>query len=238
MEPMSDSGFWTLLWETGPVIKAVFAVLLVMSLASWSLIFLKWYELRKVLSRVREDRRALERPQGLESMAPRPGEEGEETPSAAVIQQGTQELQRMAEVDLKPAVKGRVILDCVRHALEDEVQAQADRLHGSLALLATVGNVAPLLGLFGTVWGIMNSFAHITGGADIVGSVAPGLAEALSTTAFGLIVAIPAVLAHNAYLKMLGSIEADLAALSSAFMNRVKERFSEYLTCPPAGPED
>lgn len=237
MEPMSDSGFWTLVLETGPVIKAVFAVLLAMSLASWSLIFLKWYELRKVRAQAREDRRAFSRPGGLRKAMAGINQRPEAAPSRRVAEQGGQELQRMAELDLDPALKGRVVLDCVRHALQDEVQAQGDRLHGSLSLLATVGNVAPLLGLFGTVWGIMNSFSHITGGADLVSGVAPGLAEALSTTAFGLIVAIPAVLAHNAYIKQLGNIEAELAALSGAFMNRVKERFSEYLTCAPA-PEE
>ncbi|WP_022663440.1 MotA/TolQ/ExbB proton channel family protein [Paucidesulfovibrio longus] len=233
MEGMAESGFWSLLLETGPVIKVVFAVLLAMSLASWSLIFLKWHELRKAQAQAREDRSAFEAASRLDQAMTSTRTRPDQGVSRRVAETGMDELRRLADLDLDPAVKGRIILESVRHTLQDEAQAQADRLHGSLALLATVGNVAPLLGLFGTVWGIMNSFSSITGGADIVTGVAPGLAEALSTTALGLIVAIPAVLAYNAFLKRLGDIEGELARLSSAFMNRVKEEFSSILTCAP-----
>lgn len=233
MDGMTESGFWSLLLTTGPVIKAVFAVLLVMSLASWSLIFLKWYELRKARAQSEADRMAFSNASGLDTAMQAVRARPDDAISRRVAEEGMAELQRMADVDLDPAVKGRIILESVRHSLQDEAQAQADQLHGSLALLATVGNVAPLLGLFGTVWGIMNSFSSITSGVDIVSGVAPGLAEALSTTAFGLIVAIPSVLAYNAFLKMLGSIEGELSRLTSAFMNRVKEEFSAILICPP-----
>ncbi|MGE4292974.1 MAG: MotA/TolQ/ExbB proton channel family protein [Desulfovibrio sp.] len=233
MDGMADNGFWSLLIETGPVIKVVFAVLLAMSLASWSLIFLKWHELRQAQAQARADRSGFESASSLEIALQSARTRADSGVSRRVAETGAQDLRRLADLDLEPTVKGRIILESVRHTLLDESQAQADRLHGSLALLATVGNVAPLLGLFGTVWGIMNSFSKITGGTDIVSGVAPGLAEALSTTALGLIVAIPAVLAYNAFLKRLGDIEGELARLSSAFMNRVKEEFSTILTCSP-----
>lgn len=233
MEGMAEIGFWSLLLDTGPVIMAVFVVLLAMSLASWSLIFLKWHELRKSLTQAAADREAFESATTLDAAMLAVRARPASGISQRVAELGMQELRRMADVDLDQAVKGRIILESVRHTLLDEAQAQADRVHGSLSLLATVGNVAPLLGLFGTVWGIMNSFSSITGGADIVSGVAPGLAEALSTTAFGLIVAIPSVLAYNGFLKLLGDIEGELTRLSGAFMNRVKEEFSTILTCAP-----
>lgn len=233
MEGMADGGFWSLLLDTGPVILVVFAVLLAMSLVGWSLIFLKWYELRRTRAEARADRAAFEAAPSLEQAMRAVRVRPEQAASRRLAETGMEELGRMADLDLDPAVKGRIILETVRHTLLDEAQAQADRIHGSLALLATVGNVAPLLGLFGTVWGIMDSFANLTGGADVISGVAPGLAEALSTTAFGLIVAIPSVLAYNALLKRLGDIEGELTRLSGAFMNRVKEEFSSILTCSP-----
>ncbi|MEF2143816.1 MAG: MotA/TolQ/ExbB proton channel family protein [Desulfovibrionaceae bacterium] len=232
MSGMLDMDIWSLVLDTGPVIKLVFVILLAMSLATWSLIFLKWHELRRARARACADRTAFEAAADLAQAMNRPDRDPEAA-CCRVTGQGMDELRRMADMDMEPAVKGRIILESVRHALQDEADAQSERLYGSLSYLATFGNVAPLLGLFGTVWGIMDSFSGLTGGADTVSGVAPGLAAALSTTAFGLIVAIPAVLAFNGFVKMLGSIESELARLKSAFMNRVKEELADILTCTP-----
>jgi biopolymer transport protein TolQ len=102
--------------------------------------------------------------------------------------------------------------------LEGVAANEVERLGERLNLLATVGSVAPFVGLFGTVWGIMRSFGAIAAEqSSSLAVVAPGLAEALFATAIGLFAAIPAVVAYNRFLHVLGRIEARLARFSDGF---------------------
>lgn len=226
---MTEYGFFGLLWESSLVIKVVFLVLIGMSVSTWSMIFIKWFELSRA---------------GKNVVAAREGVEAADTVNAAVnacgngaaltvAEAGSGELNRLRSTGLATAEGGRLVLDSVRHVLKDTAQAESDRLYGSLSFLSTCAAAAPLLGLFGTVWGIMSSFASITGGAEGVAEVAPGLAEALGTTAAGLMVAIPAVLAYNLYLKMLSGVDTDLAGLSGALLNRVKGELADVVACKP-----
>ncbi len=95
--------------------------------------------------------------------------------------------------------------------------AEIDRLSDRLNILATVGSVAPFVGLFGTVWGIMRSFTDIAASQNTsLGVVAPGIAEALFATAIGLFAAIPAVIAYNRLLHRIGQIESHLHRFGDA----------------------
>ncbi|MGE4504062.1 MAG: MotA/TolQ/ExbB proton channel family protein [Desulfovibrionaceae bacterium] len=235
---MTQYGFFGLLWESSLVIKVVFVVLFGMSVSTWGLIFAKWWELSRAAREARAVREEVAAAGSLEGARRAASGEGEEPGAAkAVVLAGVEELERLRGVTLPGAERGRLVLENLRHALADAAREQADRLYGSLAFLSTCAAAAPLLGLFGTVWGIMSSFSSITGGAGGVAEVAPGLAEALGTTAAGLVVAIPAVLAYNLHLKMLGAIEAELAALGAAYMNRVKAELDAVAGCGPAPAE-
>jgi biopolymer transport protein TolQ len=103
-------------------------------------------------------------------------------------------------------------------ALHGAVTAEIDRLAGRLNILATVGSVAPFVGLFGTVWGIMRSFSDIAGANNTsLAVVAPGIAEALFATALGLFAAIPAVIAYNRFSYGINRMEAALARFADRF---------------------
>jgi biopolymer transport protein TolQ len=207
---------FSLILQAGIVAKGVLVVLLVFSLASWTIIFLKtralglvdrqderlWRLFRegKQLATVYEDSRRFSH-----------------SPLASLFREGYRELslalkgnpgsggQPGGEAAVKPldmspdnllARLGRTL----RHASLREIAG----LERSLIFLATTGNITPFIGLFGTVWGIMDAFHSIgmTGSANL-GAVAPGIAEALITTAAGLAVAIPGVIAYNYFLNRI-----------------------------------
>jgi biopolymer transport protein TolQ len=209
---------FSLILQAGIVAKGVLVVLLVFSLASWTIIFLKtralglvdrqderlWRLFRegKQLATVYEDSRRFSH-----------------SPLASLFREGYRELslalkgnpgsggQPGGEAAVKPldmspdnllARLGRTL----RHASLREIAG----LERSLIFLATTGNITPFIGLFGTVWGIMDAFhsSGMTGSANL-GAVAPGIAEALITTAAGLAVAIPGVIAYNYFLNRIKS---------------------------------
>ena len=131
-----------------------------------------------------------------------------ETPSARVAAAGVTELRRSHKAGLKDPAAAR---ERVALAMEGQVAQEADQLGERLGFLATTGSVAPFIGLFGTVWGIMNSFFQIGQQANSsLAVVAPGISEALFATAIGLFAAIPAVIAYNRFSAKVGGYEASL----------------------------
>jgi biopolymer transport protein TolQ len=149
----------------------------------------------------------------------------EDIPSARVAASGLHELQRSAgsggRVADREAARARVAL-----AMEGQVGAEADSLAERLNFLATTGAVAPFVGLFGTVWGIMNSFFQIGQQQNSsLAVVAPGISEALFATAIGLFAAIPAVIAYNRFSHRVNSYEARL----QRFADRVSSHVSREL---------
>jgi biopolymer transport protein TolQ len=115
-----------------------------------------------------------------------------------------------------------VVLDNVRRALSQGVSSEMSKFRSSLSGLATMANTAPFIGLFGTVWGIMHSF-HSIGQMQSasLGTVAPGISEALVATAMGLFVAVPATVGYNMFLGMLDKVEVLLVNFAGVFLNRV-----------------
>jgi biopolymer transport protein TolQ len=131
-----------------------------------------------------------------------------ETPSARVAAAGIAELKRSHKSGLKDPAAAR---ERVALAMDGQVAQEADELGARLGFLATTGSVAPFVGLFGTVWGIMNSFFQIGEQANSsLAVVAPGISEALFATAIGLFAAIPAVIAYNRFSAAVGGYEASL----------------------------
>jgi biopolymer transport protein TolQ len=139
----------------------------------------------------------------------------EDLPSAKVFSAGLTEWRRSTRgksVD-KDGTRARLAM-----AMHSAVTEQVDRLAERLNILATIGSVAPFVGLFGTVWGIMRSFADIAGANNTsLAVVAPGIAEALFATALGLFAAIPAVIAYNRMSYGINRMEARLTRFADAF---------------------
>ena len=136
------------------------------------------------------------------------GRRRKDNPSARVANAGIAEFRRSHKAGLKDPVAAR---GRVAQALEGQVANESDKLANRLNFLATTGSVAPFVGLFGTVWGIMNSFFQIGMQQNSsLAVVAPGIAEALFATAIGLFAAIPAVIAYNRLSNTVNGFEARL----------------------------
>jgi biopolymer transport protein TolQ len=203
--------------------KIVLLVLLAFSLASWWLIFHKWQQFRDV--RLQGDRflEQMERAQRLEdaykAILALP-----ESPYGRVFRQGVNffsELRPGALREDTPDGRGLSLtqLEALRLVLEKEESEERDELAHGLTWLAVIGSVSPLLGLMGTVIGVMNAFLGITAaGSTNIGAVAPGVAEALITTVAGLAVAIPAVIAYNHFVGRLNLVSGELEGFSSEFI--------------------
>jgi Cell division and transport-associated protein TolQ (TC 2.C.1.2.1) len=134
-----------------------------------------------------------------------------------------QEFRRLEQSVIHPNLKFRVAGDNLRRVLEQGVSESLGEMSKSLAFLATCANAAPFIGLFGTVWGIMNSF-HAIGQMKTaaLAAVAPGISEALVATAIGLAVAIPATIAYNTFLGMITTVQTEMECFASEFLNRAQ----------------
>ena len=193
MNASADMSILSLLTHASVVVQAVLAILIILSLISWTRIFQKYFQLRQA-KRLSED---------FESRFWSGAELNKLYEHAQNHREhsGTQErifASGMTEF-LKLSTRGSAeALDGVRRAMRATFQREMDNLESGLPTLASIGSVSPYIGLFGTVWGIMNAFTGLSALDNAsLATVAPGIAEALFTTAFGLIAAIPAVVAYN-----------------------------------------
>lgn len=204
------------------VIKIVLTILAVMSIISWTLIFFKLFQLNKAAKKVAADLSRLKGGRDLRAVVHLMAKNGE-SPCYRVAVKGLKELRQLKRLDQLSMEKAETTMQSLRDLLDQEVSGQVERLFGSLSFLATCVNVAPFIGLFGTVWGIMHSFYAIgLMKTATLAAVAPGLSEALVTTAIGLAVAIPASVAYNFLTRMLGGIERKLTRFINVLLNRIR----------------
>ncbi len=213
---MLDSrlGIFGLLSDAGVVVLMVLSVLLSFSIISWAIIAFKFGYLRKSL---RESKAFLDyffEVNNVDKVFTE-SEKFRHGSLPRVFRSGYIEYRALGD-------KGDIRHARVRiaRAVKREVNAENKRLSALVPFLATVGNTAPFIGLFGTVWGIMNSFHNIglTQSASLA-AVAPGISEALVATAAGLAAAIPAVIAYNAFTQQISVIERDLEEFSPEFVS-------------------
>ena len=199
------------------VVRVVLVALVVASISSWAVILLKYRELSRA---DRDTETFLEAYlSGRLEAAYDVAREHPSSPLATVFRAGFEALARSD--DLSPASRVDGVIRRLDWVLTDETH----RLERGLSFLATTGSAAPFVGLFGTVVGIMNSFANIgaTGSASLA-VVAPGIAEALVATAVGLFAAIPAVIAYNYSSARVGRLGDRLDAFRAEFGEVLRER--------------
>jgi biopolymer transport protein TolQ len=216
--------------QTGWVAKIVLVTLLLFSLASWSVILAKWREFsaaRRASDRFLRVFRKATRLNEAAEIAPR----HRSSPLAGIFQAGYTELEahiRNARRSTGPEAQLKIrSIDGVSRSLERAIGSEQERLQRALPLLATTASVTPFIGLFGTVWGIMNTFRAIgeTGSTSIL-TVAPGIAEALVNTAAGLLAAIPAVIAYNHLLANTRHLRRRMDDFALEFLNLVERNFT------------
>ncbi|MGH9575014.1 MAG: MotA/TolQ/ExbB proton channel family protein [Candidatus Acidiferrales bacterium] len=214
----------SLLEETTGVARAVLGILFIFSVFSWALIFQKWFQLggmdRKT-ARFLEIFRAgggLPNPKSLRG--------GTGTPLASVYNAGYSELSAQMNGagphGGKPKNTGAIGVE-MHVAAGDEVR----RLERGMSTLATIASVSPFIGLFGTVWGVMDAFSGLgDAGTASLRAVAPGIAEALITTAAGLAAAIPALIAYNHFLQGIRSLATRMESFASEFVSKIETMYS------------
>jgi biopolymer transport protein TolQ len=219
---MIDFELWSMIIRSSAIIKIILSILLLMSVTSWTIIFTKLIQLDAVRKKISVDLATFEAASDLRSAIRRLGREPE-CPCSQIALEGMDELRRLKKLHWLTSEKTEIVLMSLRDTLRKEVDVQVEKSFGSLPFLATCVNVAPFLGLFGTVWGIMHSFYTIgLLKRATLAAVALGLSEALVTTAMGLAVAIPASVAYNFLMRILDQIESKLIDFTTVFVNRVR----------------
>jgi biopolymer transport protein TolQ len=213
---------------TGWVAKSVLIILILFSLASWSVIFAKWRELTAAASASERFLKVFRKASRLNEVSSQI-QKYRSSPLVPMFQAGHSELEaQLRSVQRNPGVDTLRVrsLDGIGRALERAKGAELERLQRALPMLATTASATPFIGLFGTVWGIMNTFRAIgqTGSTSIL-TVAPGIAEALINTAAGLLAAIPAVVAYNHLLARVRSLNRRMEDFELEFLNLVERNF-------------
>ncbi len=211
--------------------KIVLAVLLIFSLTSWVIIFWKLGQFRKLNQQGIRFLQAIERTPRLRS-AYKSISRLPDSPYSRLFRQGIaffKELRPHAldeEAETPSEGLSESQLQAMRLVLEKGQSEERDDVSAGLTWLAVIGTVSPLLGLMGTVIGVMNAFLGITAtGSANIGAVAPGVAEALITTVAGLGVAIPAVIGYNYFVSRLNYFAGELEGFASEFIGTLaKER--------------
>lgn len=209
----------SLIASTGPVIKFVLLILVAFSVASWAIIIVKYRYLKKAARQSAEFIDYFWKSRDLSS-AYNKAKQLSGSPVARVFRIGYNELKKVSSDDGRLKGDGKYAGVNVERALRRAINAETTNMGSLVTFLATVGNTSPFIGLFGTVWGIMNSISEIGNmGSANLAVVAPGIAEALVTTAIGLVVAIPAVIAFNSFVSKINKLEADLQGFAADLLN-------------------
>jgi biopolymer transport protein TolQ len=225
-----DFSIWALFLRADPVVKAVIILLVVASIWCWAIIFDKVMGLRRLNARSTEFEQAFWSGNSLDDLYERIASQPRD-PMSAVFVSAMREWRRTS-TNGAAAPDARVgVSDRIDRVMQITLDREMDRTEKNMTFLATTGSTAPFIGLFGTVWGIMNSFQAIAISKNTsLAVVAPGIAEALFATALGLLAAIPAVVAYNKltkdmdrYAGRLDSFAGEFSAILSREMDSKEE---------------
>ncbi len=221
-----ETGFLGMMLGATLGVQIVLVFLVLMSLWSWTIILNKFFLFRRARRLVTQGYALFNDAEDLSEGLQAVGRDAD-SPLSKVGLLAVGEFRKLEKADIERDRKRALVKDTLRRVLRQGVSEEMKRLGSSLSFLATCANSAPFIGLFGTVWGIMHAFHSIgLSQSAALATVAPGISEALVTTAIGLVVAIPATIAYNSLLAMLGEVEAELVNFAGAFLNRVEREVS------------
>jgi len=224
---VTDLSMWALFLSADFVVKLVMIILILASFWCWAIIFEKLLYFRKLRQRAGEFEASFWSGGSLEDLydriSGRPAD-----PMSSIFTAAMREWRRSAERGLVSGELGAGIAERIDRVMEITLDREMEYLERYMPFLASVGSTAPFLGLFGTVWGIMNSFQAIALSKDTsLAVVAPGIAEALFATALGLVAAIPAVIAYNKLstdlVRYAGRLEAFAGEFSAILSRQIEE---------------
>jgi biopolymer transport protein TolQ len=230
---INQNEIFSMVWNAGAMVKLVLFLLLAFSITSWAIIFMKYRIIHRARKETNRFQEIFWRSKSL-AVAFNESKDLRYSPVAELFRVGYQELGRLYKVQQETEETAQresgdilstnlVRFENIPRALRAAMNSQVTHLGYALTFLATTGNTAPFIGLFGTVWGIMNSFHNIglRGGANLA-VVAPGISEALIATATGLAAAIPAVIGYNYFSNQVRVLESEMNHFSSDFLNIIE----------------
>lgn len=214
----SDLSIITLIAEASPVVQVVMAILILASIISWTFIFAKYRDIRraKETSVAFEERfwSGIDLADLYRQLA---REEYDTEGLENIFLAGFKEFARLRQ---QPNISPDAVLEGAQRVMRVALNRELEALDERLPFLATVGSTSPYVGLFGTVWGIMNSFRSLGSVKQAtLAMVAPGISEALVATAMGLFAAIPAVMAYNRYSTDIGRLASRYEAFTEEFLS-------------------
>jgi len=219
MEVTGDLSFIHLISNASLLVQLVMGLLLFVSLLSWWYIFLKMFLVRNETKLTTAFEEEFWHNKNLNDLYKRSSNSSSHNQGALerIFAAGFVEFVKLKkQSDMAPDA----VMDATRRAMRATYQREMDRLESHLAFLASVGSVSPYVGLFGTVWGIMNAFRGLANvGQATLAHVAPGIAEALVATAMGLFAAIPAVVAYNRYSHEINRLSTRFESFAEEFSN-------------------
>lgn len=221
MNTSTDLSIITLVLQASPVVQVVLAILLALSISSWTLIFKKYMTISRA---ARQDADFEERfwsgtelTKLLEEASRKPAKDKGSMESVFIA--------GMSEFLKQRQAGSTAVVDGVNRAMKAVFTREMDHLESGLPMLASIGSTSPYIGLFGTVWGIMNAFTGLSSLENAsLAVVAPGIAEALVATAIGLFAAIPAVAAFNFYNNKVERLANRMDGFSEEFLNIVERQ--------------
>ena len=216
----------SLFLQADPVVKGVMLILAVASIWSWAIAVDKWLQFGDLDAQARKFEREFWSGRSMDDVDDRGGDKARDALSrvyAAASREWREARRTGASGD-----SGQQLLDRVDRLMQAQISREMARASRNLGFLATVGASAPFIGLFGTVWGIMNAFTNIAAQQQTnLAVVAPGIAEALFATALGLVAAIPAVIFYNKFSGDLDRFADRLETFSDEVAARMSRRLSE-----------
>jgi biopolymer transport protein TolQ len=219
---LAQMSIWEMVKDAKPIPMAVMALLALISVFSWTLIFAKWSSFRNASEWNRRFLRAFRKSQGMEAVAVA-SEQFKSSPLMAVFDFGYEEVER--QVKRRGTISNKLAIE---RALQLGISEELAILERSMNLLATVAAISPFIGLFGTVWGIIDAFSALgLAGSASLRAVAPGISEALIATALGLFAAIPAAVAYNIFGQTLKEQNARMEDFALEFMNLAERQFED-----------
>lgn len=215
-----EISLWDILKNLKPVPLAVIALLVLFSLLSWTIVFSKWGLFNKARRDNRSFLRAFRKSSNLQAVA-LASEQFAAAPMVAVFDFGYGEVER--QIKQRGALVNKLSIE---RSLQLGISEEITKLERNMNWLATVASVSPFIGLFGTVWGIMDAFVGLgNAGSASLRAVAPGIAESLVTTALGLVAAIPAAIFYNVFGTSVRELGTRMEDFAIEFQNLAERDF-------------
>jgi len=228
--PTQEHGILDLVKGSGLMVQGVLYLLVLFSVVSWGIIFYKYRQVRTAKGESGKFLEIFWDSRNLSTIHDA-SRELKSSPVAQVFRAGYEELVRVSRSKREaPQSDGLTTelggIDNVSRAMKRATSVEITKLEKALAFLATTASTTPFIGLFGTVWGIMNAFRGLSvTHSSSIQAVAPGIAEALIATAAGLAAAIPALMAYNHFVQRIKVLAADMDNFSHEFLNIAERHF-------------